>query len=87
MGSAASVWRVEWSKPRAVRRSATASHVNRPCRQFPFRSPLGAPLPAAPPRIRQRLFPATLGARHGVPAFIANLRDQTRAVDAIVARS
>jgi hypothetical protein len=68
--SAASVSRVEWSKPRVARRSATASHVNRPCLQFPFRSPLGAPLPAAPPCIRQRLLPATLGARHGAPARV-----------------
>ena len=70
LASAASVSRAEWSKPRAARRSATASHLKRPCRQFPFRSPFGAPLPAAPPCIRQRVFPATLRARHGAPARV-----------------
>src|SRR6202040_1911385 len=47
-----------------------ASHVNRPCRQFPLRFPFGAPLPAAPPCIRQRVLPATAGDWHGVPLLV-----------------
>jgi hypothetical protein len=34
---------------------------------IPLALALGAPLPGTPPCIRQRLFPATFGARHGAP--------------------
>src|SRR5215218_9254995 len=52
---------------RRARRSWIASHVNLPCLYLPFREPLGAPLPRAPPCIRQRLFPVTRHVRHGLP--------------------
>ncbi len=48
-------------------RSSIASKVKPPCRYFPLRFPFGAPLPAAPPCIRQRVLPATAGDWHGVP--------------------
>src|SRR5215212_3908598 len=52
---------------RRARRSSIASHVNPPCLYVPFREPLGAPLPGAPPCIRQRCFPVTRHVRHGLP--------------------
>ena len=48
---------------RHARRARRASHE--PIGESPFRRPLGAPLPAAPPCMRHRLFPATFCARHG----------------------
>src|SRR5205807_10356552 len=36
----------------------------------PLRFPFGAPLPAAPPCIRQRVLPATAGDWHGVPRLV-----------------
>jgi hypothetical protein len=53
--------------PRSQRRVAATSLVYRPCRKLPFRDPLGAPLPAAPPCILQRRRPVTGADLHGSP--------------------
>lgn len=53
-----------------IRRSAIAARVCSPCRYAPFRSPLGAPLPSAPPCIRQRRLSFTAGDRHADPSRV-----------------
>jgi hypothetical protein len=54
------------SNARIFLRSAIAPLVNSPClRAFPF--PLGAPEPAAPPCMRQRVLPCTAGERQAPP--------------------
>src|ERR1700720_1861264 len=54
------------SSLRTYRRSAIAFAVYLPCFKA-FRLPRGAPLPGAPPCIRQRFLPVTGGKRHGCP--------------------
>jgi len=49
-----------------ARRWSIALFVNRPCFRA-FWLPFGAPLPAAPPCIRQRLLPTTAGDKQDVP--------------------
>jgi hypothetical protein len=49
---------------------------------FPFRSPFGAPVPGAPPCIRQRLLPFTIGDWQGFPCRVrAPHRDASRSGD------
>ena len=55
--------RMNW---RNWRRSSMASRVYIPCFNA-FLLPLGAPLPGAPPCMRQRFLPVTAGERHGFP--------------------
>src|SRR5260221_11145724 len=57
--------RLSWGSSRISRRNCFSSRVKWPCFKA-LRLPLGAPVPL-PPCIRQRLAPATAGARHGVP--------------------
>src|SRR5260221_4943030 len=56
--------RLSWGSSRISRRNCFSSRVKWPCFKA-LRLPLGAPDPL-PPCIRQRLAPATAGARHGV---------------------
>lgn len=58
---AARLWRNSASSARMPRRSACASPLRSPCFQA-LRFPTGAPLPAAPPCMRQRRRPRTRGA-------------------------
>ncbi len=51
---------------RSRRRSSKASRVESPCLRA-FLLPLGAPDPSAPPCIRHRSLPLTVGARHELP--------------------
>jgi hypothetical protein len=49
------------------RAGVIASALYRPCLWLPLRGPLGPPDPGAPPCIRQRRLPVTMGDRQGVP--------------------
>jgi len=54
----------------ATLRSDSASRDLAPCRNAPFRSPEGAPEPAAPPCSLHRRLPLTAGQRQDVPALV-----------------
>ena len=49
-------------------RVSMASQANSPVRYRPFALPFGAPLPAAPPWSRHRVFPFDAARWHGFPA-------------------
>src|ERR1700730_7208352 len=55
---------------RSQRRVAAISFVYRPCRKLPFRAPLGAPLPSAPPCIRHLRRPVTGADLQGAPDLV-----------------
>ena len=48
-------------------RSLMAAAVNSPCLKLPLRSPVGAPLPFAPPCNLQRVLPLALTLMQGAP--------------------
>ena len=62
--SKADIWRLR----------AFASFVLTPPRQAPFRGPVGAPEPLAPPCMRQRALPLTAACWHSVPRRVLALQ-------------
>ena len=65
-----------------ARLSAMALFVKRPCLRA-LRLPFGAPLPSAPPCMRQRFLPETDGERHDVPLRVLAPHRAARRIDKV----